>query len=94
MLRGGDALGEIAALEEAPDAFDLGLISGKFDSAPSKPGNLATIAVMSGPFWKTCTSDLGLLHLDWGSLVMLMLVTFFLVLLTVMQLSLLLDDWS
>lgn len=53
------------------------------------------MAVMSGPFWNTCTSDLGLvLVLACGSLVMLMLVTFFFVLLTVIQLSLLLTDWS
>lgn len=90
---GGEALGDIAALDDAPEALDLGRIIGKLDSHPSNPGSLATMAVMSGPFWKTCTSDLGL-GLDCGSVVMLMLVTFFLVLFTVMQLSLLLTECS
>lgn len=83
-------------LVEAPDALDLGLMTGRLASLPSSPGSLATMAVMSGPFWNTCTSDLRLGLQLTGSDVMLMLVTFFLVLLTVMQLSLLLtgDSWN
>lgn len=91
----GEVLGEVATRDDAPEAFDLGLTTGRLASAPSSPGSFATMAVMSGPFWNTCTSDLGLvLVLACGSLVMLMLVTFFFVLLTVIQLSLLLTDWS
>lgn len=94
-LGAGDARGDTAALEDAPDALDRGLITGKLDSIPSSPGSFATIAVISGPFWKTCTSDLGLGLFECGSEVMLMLVTFFFDLLTVMQLlSLLLTECS
>lgn len=92
LLGVGDVLGDVANLEEAPDALDLGRTIGKFVSELSRPGNLATMAVMSGPFWNTCTSDFGLALA--GSDVMLIFVTFFFVLFTVMQLSLLLTGWS